>query len=410
MPRLGRAVQVEDMQDEFDAVARVQEALGQDEEISFAAEFGPDGRAVVHLLGTSPAVESGLGARPGALVLVEDALPAPWRRLPEPVAEGVRPAPSADPELVARTLRQRLPEAIGATEAEIAETEARLGVALPEDLKALYRVTRARWEDVGDDYAKAQRHAEAVRCELFSLDALYVSDASARPCLWQFAATEAAATAPGAPVQFVVGSPGWIVFADNGGGDRIAIDLTPGPRGHLGQVVMLSHEENIGAALLADSVTDFLLDRRSAASDAGRPDEPHAVAHVNTGSLPSVEAAAHPALEVLCIGVWEAEPVSLAPVVGLPRLRTLTAYPGTLADPLEITKLTGLEYLELGPREWRILLDARAVPRGLSAAGIEVHGDQDPLPVVELANEILALWDRPLIPRTVVEGSLDPAR
>ncbi|MEV5339661.1 SMI1/KNR4 family protein [Streptomyces sp. NPDC052676] len=410
MPRLGRAVQVEDMQDEFDAVERVREALPGDEEVSFAAEFGPDGRAVVHVLGSSPAVESGLGGRPGALVLVEGAVPAPWRRLPEPVAEGVRPAPSADPELVARTLRERLPKAIGATEEEIAETEARLGVALPEELKALYRVTRARWEDLGDDYAAAQRHAKAVRCELFSLDGLYVSDVSARQCLWQFGATKAAVTAPDAAVQYLVGSPGWIVFADNGGGDRIAIDLTPGPRGHLGQVIMLSHEEDLGAALIADSVTDFLLGRPSALSDGLGVNDLRSVAHVNTGSLPSVEAAVHPALEVLSIGVWEGEPLSLAPVAGLPRLRTLTAYPGTLADPLEITELTGLEYLELGPREWRVLLDARAVPRGLSAAGIEVHGDADPLAVVELANEILALWDRPLISRTVLEGTLDPAR
>jgi hypothetical protein len=38
-----------------------------------------------------------------------------------------------------------------------------------------------------------------------------------------------------------------------------------------------------------------------------------------------------------------------------------------------------------------------------------VHGNPDPLPIVELANEILALWDRPLISRTVLEGRLDPA-
>ncbi|MGW1362918.1 hypothetical protein ACWCQP_36610 [Streptomyces chartreusis] len=97
-----------------------------------------------------------------------------------------------------------------------------------------------------------------------------------------------------------------------------------------------------------------------------------------------------------------------APVIGLPRLRTLTAYPGTLADPLEISKLTGLEFLELGPEEWRTLLDAEAVPRSLSAAAIVVHGNQDPLPIVDIANEILALWDRPQIIQTVLEGDLGP--
>lgn len=132
------------------------------------------------------------------------------------------------------------------------------------------------------------------------------------------------------------------------------------------------------------------------------------MARVNIASLSSVEAAVHPELEVLSIGVWEGEPLSLVPVTGLPRLRTLTAYPGTLADPLEIAKLTGLEFLELGPEDWRVLLDAGAVPRSLSAASIEIHGTRHPLPIVALANELLALWDRPLITRTTLEGNLGP--
>lgn len=82
--------------------------------------------------------------------------------------------------------------------------------------------------------------------------------------------------------------------------------------------------------------------------------------------------------------------------------------PGTLADPLEIAKLTGLEFLELGPEDWRVLLDAGAVPRSLSAASIEIHGTRHPLPIVALANELLALWDRPLITRTTLEGTLGP--
>ncbi|MFF3582898.1 hypothetical protein [Streptomyces mirabilis] len=106
--------------------------------------------------------------------------------------------------------------------------------------------------------------------------------------------------------------------------------------------------------------------------------------------------------------MWEGEPLSLAPVTGLPRPRTLTAYPGTLADPLEIAELTGLEFLELEPEDWRVLLDAGAVPRSLSAASIEIHGTRHPLPIVALANEPLALWDRPPITRSTLEGNLGP--
>ncbi|MGN9844527.1 SMI1/KNR4 family protein [Nonomuraea sp. H19] len=408
-PRPGRALQVEDMQDEVDAVERVQSALADvgADGISFAAEIGPTGRTMLYLLTPSPAVEAGIGPHPGSLILVQGSVPEPWRRSPDPVP-GVATAPSVDLALLERTLRERIPGATGATEAEIAAAEARLGVALPDELKVLYRVTRGRWQDWGDDYAAAERVFEAVGCELFPLDGLYIADAPSRPCPWRFAATAAAVTPPDAAVQGLVGSPGWIAFGDNGGGDRIAVDLTPGPRGHVGQLIMLDHEQNIGAALLADSLTDLVVNRRRD-WHSGRPgDEPPVVARVNIRGLTSVQAAAHPALEVLRIGVWDGEPLSLAPATGLPRLRTLTAYPGTLADPLEITKLTGLEFLELGPEEWRVLLDAGAVPRGLSAAAIDVQGNRHPLPIVAIANELLALWGRPPITRTILQGHLGP--
>ncbi|WP_411083834.1 SMI1/KNR4 family protein [Streptomyces sp. cmx-18-6] len=419
-PSPGRALQSPDMQDEFDAVERVRSALTEAgvDDVSYAAEIEPTGRTVLRVLDPGPAVEPGIGIpHPGALVLVEGALPEPWRRLPEPTP-GARPAPSADPESLERTLRERLPDAIGATEQEITAAEARLGVPLPDELKALYRVTRARWADWAADHAAADRVFEVVRCELVAVDHLHLAEASARHCRWEFAAEEAVFTGPDAPVQGLVGSPGWIVFGGSGGGDQMAVDLTPGPRGHTGQIILLDHEKNIGAELVADSLTDLVLggerdrerererDRERDRAGRERREEPPLVARVNRASLRSVQEAAHPALEVLSIGVWDGATFSLAPVIGLPRLRTLTAHAGTLADPLEIAALTGLEFLELAPRDWRVLLDADAVPRNLSAAAITAYGDQDLLPVVDLANEILALHGRPGITRTVLEGDL----
>ncbi|GGJ23229.1 hypothetical protein GCM10010121_037730 [Streptomyces brasiliensis] len=283
---------------------------------------------------------------------------------------------------------------------------------LPDKLKSLYRVTRARWEDWNDDYESAMRVANAVGCQLFTLDELYIADADSRWWSWRSAAMEAEVvdSPSDAAVQGLVGSPGWIVFGD-ADGDRFAVDLTPGPGGHTGQVIVLSREESIGASLEADSLTELVLPGRGTHGSHPRAyGEPPAVAHVNIGSVRSVEAAAHPALEVLSIGLWEGEPFSLEPVVDLPRLRTLRADPGTLADPLEISRLTGLEFLDLCPQDWRVLLDADAVPRSLLAAGIEVRNDVDPLPVVDLANEILARWDRPLITRTTLERQGKPRR
>jgi len=220
-----------------------------------------------------------------------------------------------------------------------------------------------------------------------------------------YAAKEAAYTSPSGAVQALVGSPGWLVFGGNGGGDRVAIDLTPGPRGNIGQVIMIWHDELYGAGLFARSLTDLVM-RKKKLRGGSRLGELPEVARVNRGALRSIESAASPDLEVLSIGVWEGEPLSLAPVTGLPRLRTLSALPGTLADPLQVTQLPGLEYLQLGQQEWRTLLDAGAVPRGLLAAAVEPHGGQDPIQLVAIANELLALWDRPRIGHTIFEGNL----
>jgi cell wall assembly regulator SMI1 len=257
---------------------------------------------VLYLLSLGPAAEPGIGSvYPGCLILVEGSVPEPWRRLPDPVP-GARAARSVDLALLERTLRERLPGAIGATDAEIAAAEARLGAALPAELKVLYRVTRARRQDWGDDHAAAEHAGEAVGCFLFPLDELYIAAASTRPCPWQFAATAAVVTAPGAAVQGLVGSPGWIAFGHNGGGDRLAVDLTPGPRGHTGQIIMLSHEDNIGADLLYDSLTDLVTHKRRERRRVPREPEPPVVARVNRVALHSVQAAAHPGLEVLSIG------------------------------------------------------------------------------------------------------------
>ncbi|MFF8650504.1 SMI1/KNR4 family protein [Streptomyces griseoluteus] len=405
-PQPGHASQVSDNQDQFDAVGRIVDALEESggDGVSFVVEASSaPGSVRLHVISPCSSAEAGVAtAHPGTLLLADGALPEPVRRLPDPVP-GARPAPSADVGLLRRTLRERHPDAVGASEEEIAAAEARLGVPLPAELRALYQIVQNRYED-GDDYREPY---DTIGCELLALDEVYVADAASRHVLWQFGAMEAVETGPEDAVQGLVGSPGWIVFGDTGGGDRVAVDLTPGPQGHVGQVIVIGHEENTGAGLVADSLTDMVVHRHFDGRPVRRAERPPLVAHVNRASLPGIEAAAHAGLEVLSIGVWEKEPLSLAPVFGLPRLRTLCAHPGTLADPCEISRLIHLEYLQLPPAEWRVLLDAGAVPTGLIAAGIKAHQQRDnPLHTIALANEILALYGRPLVTGiTVLEGT-----
>ncbi|CAM5471395.1 hypothetical protein STENM223S_08265 [Streptomyces tendae] len=158
-PQPGRAALISDNQEEFDAIGLIVEALKEEgsDGISFVVEAASaPGRVRLHLIEPSPSVEPGVAtAHPGRLLLADGALPEPVRRLPEPVP-GAAPAASADVDLLRRTLRERLPDAVGASEEELAAAEARLGVTLPPELRALYEVVRSR-------YAGLRRLPGAVR-------------------------------------------------------------------------------------------------------------------------------------------------------------------------------------------------------------------------------------------------------
>ncbi len=170
---------------------------------------------------------------------------------------------------------------------------------------------------------------------------------------------------------------------------------------------MLDHEQDVGGDLLADSLTGLVSNGLRAAG---------ALAGPATGRGPGehrkpeqVEAAAHPELEVRPSACGEGEPLSLAPVTGLPRLRTLTAYPGTLADPLEIAERPGSSSWNSGRR----IGVSCSMPK-LSRVACRPPPSRSTAPatcsqrLAALANELLALWDRPPITRTTLEGNLGP--
>ena len=390
----------------FEAAHPLQAALreaGKDS-IEFSVRIGTDGHAVVTPSADSPSAriirDVGVNTA-GHLILVDGAVPEPVRRKPE-TYPGLHSAPSTDPELLERVLRERMPDAVGATDVEIAEVEQRLGIPLPAELAAVLRVTRT---------CRDERDIDALGgIELFGLDSIKrASEADARNDLpFDMLAAVAVVTGPDSAVQGLVASTGWILIGDHGGGtgNLVAIDLSPGPAGHVGQLVVLSHESYIGAWLLADSLTDLVLGREAASQEWGEPwEEPPAVVIVNSSQDRSVRAAATEQLEVLIIGLRDEAPSHLTPLVGLPRLRTLVAYPGKVADPLVIGRLTGLEYLEIGPADWRALLGAGAVPRSLLAAGISGY-NLDPAEVDDVYDALIRLWGGSGLQTVTIEGDL----
>lgn len=118
-PQPGRASPVSDNQEQFDAVGRIVEALKEDgsEGVSFVVEASPaPGGVRLHLIDLGSSAEPGVATEhPGTLLLQDGALPEP--------VPGAVPAPYADVKLRQRTLRERLPDAVGASEDEIAVVE-----------------------------------------------------------------------------------------------------------------------------------------------------------------------------------------------------------------------------------------------------------------------------------------------
>jgi cell wall assembly regulator SMI1 len=394
-------------QPRYDAMMPIWRALEREslDEIRFSIEYGPSDKVVLHLIGSNPASQSALVPSP-ELVLVEGAVPEPWRRRAEPALPGA-PAGYVDLALLERTLRERLPVTpTGATEEEIAAAESRLGVSLPEEFKVLYRVIGPEFDPYEHEGA-VEALGKLMGCFPGRLSDLRIADHRSvyRQPGWDLGSSIVVTPPPNAAVQSVVGSPGWVVFWSYEGGDY-AVDLTPGPGGHVGQIIMLAREDYVGADLVADSLTDLVVN----GARHGQPvrhvaEDLPAIARVNHITLPSVAEAASPELEVLMLGVVDT-PQSLAAVAASPRLRTLEAYPGTLTDPLEIAKLRSLEYLKIGADDWRVLLAADAVPDSLLAAGISGDTSRDHLPTVLIQNEILAQAGWPLIDVTTIEGNL----
>ncbi|MFJ5229175.1 SMI1/KNR4 family protein [Kitasatospora sp. NPDC088391] len=366
------------------------------DEILLEARIDAAGHAELDVIEHGPAFRDFTDSWPSRLflLLVDGAEAEPRRRTPAPAAVG--PAPGADPELLERTLRERLGELSGdlpggVDEARLAAAEARLGIALPAELRTLMGLLDHLVEEPWDTGRQVDG---IVGCELFGLDGLFLATTDRRPGPWPFSAATEIGAPTGTAVQGLVGSPGWIGFGTNGG-DIYAVDLTPGPGGHLGQVILLSHELEIGADLVADSLTDFVLGRHREELRAPGDGPPQSARAADRSEL---DLAARPELQVLHL---QGPQLPLGALRDLPGLRTLTAVGGALADPTELRHLAALEYLELDAAQWRTLLDADALPPGLLAASVRA-GEQDRA----VARDLLARYGRPQPRRSRITGRL----
>lgn len=206
---------------------------------------------------------------------------------------------------------------------------------------------------------------------------------------------------PGDVVQPAYATPGWIVFAVDGGGNAYALDTVPGPKGRIGQVVQFNHELDDPPELVAWSLTDFLAGRFAEATGQEPRRESGAWPtklilgdHVEKTSVGHEEGQAVEELHVTA----SAHPIDLRPFLGSASLKVLTIH-HKVARPLDLgvlRTLTALEHLEAPAWAWREIAELDAWPPSLVTLDFAHHGG-DALTDVATANVVLAHYGKPPI-------------
>jgi cell wall assembly regulator SMI1 len=402
-------MQVEDYTEEWAPFDVVREVLRVDglPSVEFSVEIDDDGAVVVL---ATVGNEQRSGAL-GEVTLVEGALPEPYRRKPAMPSVN-HPRGPVDPAELERILRRVWPDGRGMTDAEIDAAQERLGVTVPPEARVLYRVTAGGEQRVDHENFTWD---QAVPFNVWALeDPRRRESRTGHHWWWPGLARTAGTTAPHDAVQALSHPPAWFVLGTVDS-YHLAIDLVPGPAGKVGQVIGWTDEtrgdQPFGAHVLADSLLAFVRENREKGQrgTSWTEDLPEygEVTVVNGRSIEDVVGAE---LEVLYVVKNADDPVSIAPAVGLPRLRTLIATPGSIVDPVEIGGLDTLEYLETGVAEWRVLLDADAVPRSLLACQVSsgFGENADVHDVAEVTDRIRALWGlAPAQQALTVRGQVD---
>lgn len=125
----------------------------------------------------------------------------------------------------------------GASLDAIAAAEARLGFALPADVRESYAVH----DGSGDTDVLPHRIMGLIQVPLLSL-AEAVRDREMWLGWWDGGSFDHSVADPRGPIRAQWWCRGWVPVTWDGGGDHLCIDLDPAPGGVPGQVIYFSHE------------------------------------------------------------------------------------------------------------------------------------------------------------------------
>lgn len=361
--------------------------------VGVVARTEPGGTGNVALYPLPDNVSPGFGgALISSIVLVPDAVPAPYRRPSVPSSAEVSPA--IDPDLVRTLVRSALPEATGLAAAEIDSWERTSGYQLPADVRALFQT--ANGGDLilppgtGDDNNRHLLRIEPldVPKPFFTASSRYGSD-------WLFGATEVVHHDPTGRVHPQAFSSAWVVLGDDWGGNLFIADLAPGPNGTVGQILFVHHEDPAEVQWVALSLTAWLTERPTRFE---RPPVTPGLQVRLLGDRTGLDAVT-PDTEVLIVNQVD-EPVDLSPLAGHPRLRSLEINPGPVTGLDVIGNLPHLEYLFLELPQWQHLLRNDLVPSTLLGVGLD--GDAEVPEAVAVADQLLTRFGLPTIERIPV--------
>ena len=134
-------------------------------------------------------------------------------------------------------LQQNAPQiydglAPGATEAEIAETEARTGLLFPPDVRQSYLRH--------DGQADEGYHFIPGYFRLLPMSEVSQEWEEG----WDFFNNDDPNAATDPRVKRVYGDPAWIAIADSVGSNSICLDFAPLPAGTIGQLILYDHEDS----------------------------------------------------------------------------------------------------------------------------------------------------------------------
>jgi cell wall assembly regulator SMI1 len=323
----------------------------------------PDGTYTIHWSRDVPSL-------PARIVLDED-YRLPGHELPPAREPGTTDTGVTDPAVLAE-VQQLVGEfatrhhprgyASGYSEQEIVAAEQDLGVRLPEDLRALYRL-------IHDDSGESGLLDPFV---LAPLDVLVEWNRQNHPGYQDGLFDDAVIfdCVPAGHVRRVSSSNGWVTFARDYGMNFAAVDLDPGPLGGIGQV--LTHGRDVWAQVeyVAASVTD-LLRRAIATLDEQRPSSPDPVIRVDKiADLP---------LTAQGIVLSTHAPVRFADLEPFTNLRSLVVRGKIPLVDLSVSAGPPIERLHVEAARW--------VPAALppTIVDLTLSDNDEPTPVADLA-------------------------